>query len=147
VNVHHSQDGAPAGWFLADDPPHSTAASSGLRGGYLKILTIAAAPAGASCLFVAVLILGLGATMLLFRWGGTSSPLIDGGQIQLHVRAPRRDPHRNHRKVCFQAVEDKIREVIPDKERSLFVDNIGPASTSLQSGFRRWLDDRDQTMA
>jgi multidrug efflux pump subunit AcrB len=61
--------------------------------------------------------------MLLFV-GRDFFPLIDGGQIQLHVRAPAGTRIETTEKL-FQAVEDKIREVIPDKERSLFVDNIG----------------------
>jgi multidrug efflux pump subunit AcrB len=51
-------------------------------------------------------------------------PLIDGGQIQLHVRAPA-GTRIEATEANFQAVEDKIREVIPEKERDLVVDNIG----------------------
>src|ERR1700754_197601 len=72
---------------------------------------------------VAVLILGLGATMLLLV-GRDFFPLIDAGQIQLHVRAPAGTRIESTEKV-FQAVEDKIRQVIPEKERSLIVDNFG----------------------
>src|SRR4030081_3503386 len=93
-----------------------------LRAGYLKILTMLLRRR-AIVTVVAVLILGLGATMLLFV-GRDFFPLIDGGQIQLHVRAPAGTRIDTTDKM-FQAVEDKIREVIPDKERSLFVDNIG----------------------
>jgi len=118
---HHSQDGAPAGWFSRMTAAFDRGFER-LRGGYLKILTMllrrrAIVPV------VAVLILGLGATMLLFV-GRDFFPLIDGGQIQLHVRAPAGTRIETTEKL-FQAVEDKIREVIPDKERSLFVDNIG----------------------
>jgi len=72
---------------------------------------------------VAVLMLGLGAVMLL-SVGRDFFPLIDGGQIQLHVRAPA-GTRIESTEAIFQAVEDKIREVIPEKERSLIVDNIG----------------------
>src|SRR4030081_3010611 len=118
---HHSQDGAPAGWFSRMTATFDRGFER-LRGGYLKILTVllrrrAIVPV------VAVLILGLGATMLLFV-GRDFFPLIDGGQIQLHVRAPA-GTRIESTEAIFQAVEDKIREVIPDKERSLFVDNIG----------------------
>jgi multidrug efflux pump subunit AcrB len=51
-------------------------------------------------------------------------PAIDGGQIQLHVRAPAGTRIESTERI-FQAVEDKIREVIPEKDRSLIVDNIG----------------------
>lgn len=72
---------------------------------------------------IIVLILALGATMLTVV-GRDFFPIIDGGQIQLHVRAPAgtRIEETEH---IFQAVEDKIREIIPDRERQLIVDNIG----------------------
>ena len=72
---------------------------------------------------VAVLMLGLGAVMFLFV-GRDFFPLIDGGQIQLHVRAPA-GTRIESTEAIFQAVEDKIREVIPEKDRALIVDNIG----------------------
>src|SRR5712672_3433456 len=118
---HHSQDGAPAGWFSRMTAAFDRGFER-LRGGYLKILTMLLRRRGIVPV-VAVLILGLGATMLLFV-GRDFFPLIDGGQIQLHVRAPAGTRIETTEKL-FQAVEDKIREVIPDKERSLFVDNIG----------------------
>src|SRR5262245_29958112 len=71
----------------------------------------------------AVLILGLGATMLVFV-GRDFFPLIDGGQIQLHVRAPAGTRIEATEKI-FQEVEDKIREIIPGNDRALIVDNIG----------------------
>ena len=93
-----------------------------LRGGYLKILTLllrrrAIVPV------VAALILGLGVTMLLFV-GRDFFPLIDGGQIQLHVRAPA-GTRIESTEAIFQKVEDKIREVIPERDRGLIIDNIG----------------------
>jgi multidrug efflux pump subunit AcrB len=93
-----------------------------LREGYSKLLTTllrrrAIVPV------VALLILGLGAVMLTFV-GRDFFPLIDGGQIQLHVRAPA-GTRIESTEAVFQAVEDKIREVIPEKDRSLIVDNIG----------------------
>ncbi len=72
---------------------------------------------------VAVLMLALGGVMLMLV-GRDFFPLIDGGQIQLHVRAPA-GTRIESTEAIFQAVEDKIREVIPEKERSLIVDNIG----------------------
>ena len=51
-------------------------------------------------------------------------PLIDGGHIQLHVRAPA-GTRIETTETIFQAIEDKIREVIPDEDRELIVDNIG----------------------
>src|SRR5207248_6653531 len=72
---------------------------------------------------VAVLIVSLGTVMLLFV-GRDFFPLIDGGQIQLHVRAPA-GTRIESTEAIFQAVEDKIREIIPEKDRALIVDNIG----------------------
>jgi multidrug efflux pump subunit AcrB len=72
---------------------------------------------------ILVLILSLGGTMLTLV-GRDFFPLIDGGQIQLHVRAPAGTRIEETERI-FQAVEDKIREIIPASERDLIVDNIG----------------------
>ncbi|MBJ7401964.1 MAG: efflux RND transporter permease subunit, partial [Bradyrhizobium sp.] len=72
---------------------------------------------------VAALVLALGAVMFVYV-GRDFYPLIDGGQIQLHVRAPA-GTRIERTEAIFQAVEDKIREVIPDRDRGLIVDNIG----------------------
>src|SRR4029453_735363 len=93
-----------------------------MRQGYVALLTYllhhrVIVPAAA------VLILGLGATMLVYV-GRDFFPLIDGGQIQLHVRAPAGTRIEVTERI-FQEVEDKIREIIPDNERALIVDNIG----------------------
>jgi multidrug efflux pump subunit AcrB len=71
----------------------------------------------------AVAMLALGATMY-FMVGRDFYPLIDGGQIQLHVRAPAGTRIETTEKF-FAAIENKIREVIPDEDRGLIVDNIG----------------------
>jgi multidrug efflux pump subunit AcrB len=68
-------------------------------------------------------VLGLG-VVLYPMVGRDFFPVIDGGQIQLHVRAPAGSRIENTERV-FQDVENKIREIIPDKERELVVDNIG----------------------
>ena len=72
---------------------------------------------------IAVAMLALGAAMFMFV-GRDFFPLIDGGQIQLHVRAPAGTRIETTERI-FQAVEDKIRAVIPERPRSLIVDNIG----------------------
>ncbi|MBO0751512.1 MAG: efflux RND transporter permease subunit [Bradyrhizobiaceae bacterium] len=51
-------------------------------------------------------------------------PLIDSGQIQLHVRAPA-GTRIEKTEAIFQGIEDKIREVIPGDERGQILDNIG----------------------
>src|ERR1700716_4446928 len=71
----------------------------------------------------ALLVLALGSTLYFFV-GRDFFPLIDGGQIQLHVRAPAGTRIESNEAI-FQAVEDKISEVIPEKDRTLIVDNMG----------------------
>jgi multidrug efflux pump subunit AcrB len=72
---------------------------------------------------IAVLMLTLGGVMATLV-GRDFFPDIDGGQIKLHVRAPAatRIEATEH---IFQEVEDKIREVIPESDRDLIVDDIG----------------------
>jgi multidrug efflux pump subunit AcrB len=70
-----------------------------------------------------VLVLALGGVMFMMV-GRDFFPIIDGGQIQLHVRAPAGTRIEATEQV-FQAVEDKIREIIPESERERIVDNIG----------------------
>jgi multidrug efflux pump subunit AcrB len=69
------------------------------------------------------LIFALAAAMLMLV-GRDFFPAIDGGQIKLHVRAPAatRIEATEH---LFQLVEDKIREVIPERDRDLIVDDFG----------------------
>ena len=71
----------------------------------------------------AILVLGLGGVMLMLV-GRDFFPLIDGGQIQLHVRAPAGTRIETTERI-FQSIEDKIRQVIPENERQRIVDNIG----------------------
>jgi multidrug efflux pump subunit AcrB len=72
---------------------------------------------------IAVLMLTLGGVMATLV-GRDFFPDIDGGQIKLHVRAPAatRIEATEH---IFQEVEDKIREVVPEWDRDLIVDDIG----------------------
>jgi multidrug efflux pump subunit AcrB len=118
---HHADDGSPAGLFSRISAAFERGFER-LRDGYSKLLTTllrrrAIVPV------VAVLMLSLGTGMLLFV-GRDFFPIIDGGQIQLHVRAPA-GTRIESTEAIFQAVEDKIREIIPEKDRSLIVDNIG----------------------
>lgn len=92
------------------------------RGAYARLLSMLLArrlivPA------VAVLVIA-GTVAILPLVGRDFFPLIDGGQIQLHVRAPaatRIDATER----LFQAVEDEIRGIVPEDERQFIVDNIG----------------------
>jgi multidrug efflux pump subunit AcrB len=72
---------------------------------------------------VAVLVLALGGVMLTLV-GQDFFPEIDGGQLKLHVRAPAATRIETTERI-FQEVEDKIREVIPERDRDLIVDDIG----------------------
>ena len=69
------------------------------------------------------LVLALGGVLSIFV-GRDFFPVIDGGQIELHVRAPAGTRIEDTERI-FQAVEDKIRQVIPASQRDLIVDNIG----------------------
>jgi multidrug efflux pump subunit AcrB len=72
---------------------------------------------------IAILVIGLGAAML-FVVGRDFFPAIDGGQIKLHVRVPAATRIETTKRI-FQQVEDKIRAVIPDRDRDLIVDDLG----------------------
>ena len=118
---HHVGDGAPAGFFSRISAAFERGFER-LRDGYSKLLT-ALLHQQVIVPVVVLLMLSLGAVMLTLV-GRDFFPLIDGGQIQLHVRAPA-GTRIESTEAIFQAVEDKIREVIPEKDRSLIVDNIG----------------------
>src|SRR6516165_4978117 len=81
----------------------------------------------------AVLVLALGGTLFMYV-GRDFFPIIDGGQIQLHVRAPAGTRIEKAEQI-FQAVEDKIREIIPEDERQSIVDNVGLPARSYNYAF------------
>jgi multidrug efflux pump subunit AcrB len=81
----------------------------------------------------AVLVLALGAVMFAFV-GRDFYPAIDGGMIQLHVRAPPGTRIETTEQI-FQAIEDKIRQVIPKQELDLIVDNFGVPARSYNWAF------------
>jgi multidrug efflux pump subunit AcrB len=118
---HGTEEGTPKGIFARISAAFERGFER-LRDGYSKLLTTLLrrrfiVPVAA------VLILGLGAVMVEFV-GRDFFPLIDAGQIQLHVRAPPATRIETTERI-FQSVEDKIREVIPEKDRGLIIDNIG----------------------
>jgi multidrug efflux pump subunit AcrB len=123
---HHGEARPERGWFERFHAGFERGFER-LRAGYADLLAGLlrrrfVAPAVAGC----ILILG----GMLFNFVGRDFfPLIDAGQIQLHVRAP--PGTRIERTVqIFQAIENKIRQIIPESERDLIVDNIGlPART------------------
>jgi multidrug efflux pump subunit AcrB len=118
---HHAPGSASPGLFARISMAFERSFER-LREGHRKLLTIllhrrAIVPVALVC------VLALGGTLSVFV-GRDFFPVIDGGQIQLHVRAPAGTRIESTERI-FQAVEDKIREVIPEKERELIVDNMG----------------------
>jgi multidrug efflux pump subunit AcrB len=81
----------------------------------------------------AALVLALGAVMFVFV-GRDFYPAIDGGMIQLHLRAPPGTRIETTEQI-FQQVEDKIRQVIPKKDLDLIVDNFGLPAVSYNWAF------------
>ena len=92
------------------------------RRGYARVLTM---------LLKRRLIIPVAAALMLMLGGVMATlvgrdffPDVDGGQIKLHVRAPAATRIEATERI-FQEVEDKIREVIPERDRDLIVDDIG----------------------
>jgi len=124
-------EAASRGWFARQFSKFERGFET-MRNGYTEILhtlltrrTIV--PVGAA------VVLGLGVTLFMFV-GRDFFPIIDGGQIQLHVRAPAGTRIEKTEQI-FQAIEDKIREVIPEEQRELIVDNIGLPARSYNYAF------------
>jgi multidrug efflux pump subunit AcrB len=118
---HHAPGSADPGLFARISMAFERSFER-LREGHRKLLTSllhrrAIVPVALVC------VLALGGTLSIFV-GRDFFPVIDGGQIQLHVRAPAGTRIESTERI-FQSVEDKIREVIPEKERELIVDNMG----------------------
>ena len=82
---------------------------------------------------LSVIVLAVGGTLFIFV-GRDFYPAIDGGMIQLHVRAPP-GTRIETTEQNFQAVEDKIRQIIPKKDLDLIVDNIGVPARSYNWAF------------
>jgi multidrug efflux pump subunit AcrB len=103
-----------------------------LRQGYVELLRTLLTHR-AIVPIIAVLVLSLGAVMFMFV-GRDFYPAIDGGMIQLHVRAPP-GTRIETTDQNFQKIEDKIRQVIPKKDLDLIVDNIGVPARSYNWAF------------
>src|SRR6202521_3836442 len=113
--------GAEGGWF-ARFHHHLERGFDRLRDGYAELLAILLTRR-IIVPIVAMAILALGTVMYVYV-GRDFFPVIDGGQIQLHVRAPAGTRIEKTEQI-FEAVENKIRDIIPESERELIVDNIG----------------------
>jgi multidrug efflux pump subunit AcrB len=113
--------GAEGGWF-ARFHNRLERGFDQLRDGYAELLYVLLTRR-IIVPIVAMAILALGAVMYVYV-GRDFFPAIDGGQIQLHVRAPAGTRIEKTEQI-FEAVENKIRDIIPASERELIVDNIG----------------------
>jgi multidrug efflux pump subunit AcrB len=128
---HGPTDGAPRGFFARFHASFERSFEA-MRHSYSRNLReLVTHPFILPIGMVAVLALGVGLYPMV---GRDFFPVIDGGQIQLHVRAPAGSRIENTEHI-FQDVENKIREVIPDKERELVVDNIGLPARSYNLAF------------
>jgi multidrug efflux pump subunit AcrB len=58
------------------------------------------------------------------RLGEDFFPAVDAGQFRLHVRAPSGTRIEETERI-FGKVEEVIREIVPDNERALIIDNMG----------------------
>jgi multidrug efflux pump subunit AcrB len=128
---HGPTDGASVGWFGRFHRGFERGFEQ-MRQGYVRLLTVLLTRRFIIPI-LAVLVLALGATMFVLV-GRDFFPAIDGGQIQLHVRAPAGTRIEATERI-FQAVEDKIREVIPERDRERIVDNIGLPARSYNLAF------------
>lgn len=102
------------------------------REGYIRLLTAALHH---RTLATACFVVICGACGALYPLIGTDFfPLVDAGQIRLHVRAPSGTRVEETERV-FARVEDSIRQVIPAAEVSDVLDNIGLPYSGFNLGF------------
>ena len=96
-----------------------------LRSWYVGVLAAALAhPRRVFGIFGLALV---GAALLVPRVGRDFFPSVDGGQLRLHVTAPpgtRLEETERH----FSRVEEVIRQIIPEHDRGLILDQIGSPS-------------------
>src|SRR5215471_14790243 len=76
-------------------------------------------------LVIAIFLAGCVASLVLARWVGEDFfPEVDGGQFKLHLRAPS-GTRIEETAALADRVEDELRRVIPARELSSIIDNIG----------------------
>jgi multidrug efflux pump subunit AcrB len=73
---------------------------------------------------VVMLGFALGSLLLAPRLGEDFFPAVDAGQFRLHVRAPSGTRIEETERL-FGRVEDVIREIVPEDERDMIIDNMG----------------------
>jgi len=130
----HGGDGehqAPRGWFARLHARFERGFAT-MRDSYTNILHVLLrrrliVPAAAAA------VLALGGTLFTLV-GRDFFPIIDGGQIQLHVRVPA-GTRIEKTEQMFQEIEDKIREIVPAEDRDIIVDNIGLPARSYNYAF------------
>jgi multidrug efflux pump subunit AcrB len=118
---HHGETDGASNWFTRFHQRFERGFEL-FRRGYVRALTLLL-KRRLIVPVVAVLTLALGGVMLT-AVGRDFFPAIDGGQIKLHVRAPAATRIEATERI-FQEVEDKIRGIIPERDRELIVDDIG----------------------
>jgi multidrug efflux pump subunit AcrB len=119
---HSAAEGSPPAGGFARLHARFERGFERLRQAYVEILSaLLARPLVVPVAAALTLALGVGT---FFVVGRDFFPTVDAGQIQLHVRAPPATRIEETERI-FQAVEDRIREVIPPEARGQIVDNIG----------------------
>src|SRR5438105_2238381 len=73
---------------------------------------------------IVLLAFALGSLALFPRLGQDFFPSVDAGQLRLHVRAPAGTRIEETERI-FGQVENVIREVVPENERAMILDNMG----------------------
>ncbi|QJP14197.1 efflux RND transporter permease subunit [Starkeya sp. ORNL1] len=129
---HHGEPGAPSRGIFARFHAGFERVFEHMRSGYVGLLHVLLRRRVIVPVF-AVAVLALGGVLSVYV-GRDFFPAIDGGQIQLHIRAPAGTRIETTEQI-FQAVEDKIRAVIPASERERIVDNIGLPARSYNLAF------------
>ena len=118
---HRGAEADSAGWFARFHSRFDQGFER-MRAAYVELLHLLLTRRIIAPL-IAVLVLTLGAFMLRYV-GRDFFPAIDAGQIMLHMRASPATRIEVTEQI-FQNVENKIREVIPERDLDLIVDNIG----------------------
>ena len=129
---HTGSPGVPGNGFFSRFHASFERGFEHLREGYVGLLTMLLTRR-AIVPIIATLVLALGAVIFVFV-GRDFYPAIDGGMIQLHVRAPPGTRIEVTEQI-FQNVEDKIRQVIPKQDLALIVDNFGVPARSYNWAF------------
>ncbi|HEX4985184.1 MAG TPA: efflux RND transporter permease subunit [Burkholderiales bacterium] len=100
-----------------------------LRRGYLSVLEWTLHSRVTVFALFAVLVIGSAGALMFIGW--EFFPVVDAGNIRLHVNAPP-GTRLDDTGVIFSRVEEEIRRVIEPRDMDVIIDNIGiPPSTNL----------------